>query len=92
MATTAKNTAKPYRCSHSQRVSPGIGASLGAGYNWHPLVRSCIDPDQRKAARNSQSGNTNPLKHGFCCAAIEADRRRTRVAIRAWRKGSERVR
>jgi len=91
MATTAKNTAKPYRRSHCQRVSPGIGASLRAGYNWHALVRSCIDTDQRQAARNSQPGNTNALKHGFYSAAAEADRRRIRLAIRAWRKGGEGV-
>jgi glucans biosynthesis protein len=70
--------------------SPRCGARTRAGTPCRaPAVKAKRRCRLHGGAKRSgaQPGNTNALKHGFYAAAAEAERRRLRALIRAWRKG-----
>ena len=71
--------------------SPRCGARTRAGTPCRaPAVRHKRRCRLHGGAPGSgaQPGNANALKHGFYSAAAEAERRRIRALIRAWRKGA----
>lgn len=83
--TTEKGEWRPAR-----QTSPRCGARTRKGTPCRaPAVKHKRRCRLHGGAQGSgaQPGNTNALKHGFYSAAAEADRRRIRALIRAWRKG-----
>ncbi len=75
----------------AMHLSPRCGARARAGTHCRaPAVRAKRRCRLHGGAEGSgaQPGNKNAFKHGFYSAQTEAERRRLRALMKAWRKAA----